>query len=147
MPDLMYREAKSQDWNFVNLLNVNELKQHLNDLWPYQDDKAQFERIKRSKFYQAHSKIISYKNVDIGYISMKNNDNELVIEEFVLWYEDEEDVIAESVIQQLVIEPLTKGSQVVSKARFNDPNILVYERLGFVRYLETDNRVYLRKII
>ncbi|RLV58468.1 hypothetical protein D5018_17100 [Parashewanella curva] len=147
MPDLMYREAKTQDWNFINLLNVNELKEHLNALWPYQNDRDQLSRIKRSKFYQCHSKIITYQDVDIGYISMKNTDTELVIEEFVLWYDDDEDEIATSVIEQLIIEPLTSGAQVISKARLNHPQIEVYERLGFRRYLETENRVYLRKII
>ncbi|MBM7071378.1 hypothetical protein JQC92_04880 [Shewanella sp. 202IG2-18] len=146
MPEIQMRAASNNDWPFVNLLCSKDLKNYLNATWPYQPEKSQFFKLKRSKFLQGRTTVINYDGVDIGVVSIKRGIDEVFIEDISLWFDTDENEIAKIIINDIIENKVEKGCMVKCSLAHNNPLIDVYKGSGFNPDYETDHRVYLRYI-
>ena len=146
MPEIQMREASNSDWPFINLLCTKELKHYLNAMWPYQPKPSQFFKLNQSKFKQGRTTIINYDGIDIGMYSLKHSVNEIEIEKISLWFDTDEQEIANLIIEDIVENKLHKGAVARCSLEHESPLLTVYESYGFKKDYETDHRVYLRLI-
>ncbi len=146
MPEIQMRAAANTDWPFINLLCTKELKNYLNATWPYQPKKSEFYKLKHSKFLQGRTTIINYDGIDIGMFCVKQGIDEVIIEDVNLWFDTDEQEIAQIIISDIVENKLDKGG--VAKCSLPHDSLLmnVYKNVGFSSDFETDHRIYLRFI-
>ena len=144
MPEIQMRAASNNDWPFINLLCTKDLKNYLNAMWPYQPKPSQFFNLKRSKFLQGRTTIINYDGIDIGMYSLKTGIDEVVIEEISLWFDTDEQEIAQLIVEDIIEHKLENGSVAKCSLEHGSSILTVYTNAGFTVDYETDHRIYLR---
>ncbi|MGB0894969.1 MAG: hypothetical protein ACPGUD_11235 [Parashewanella sp.] len=144
MPEIEFRQAANDDWEFISLLLKPELKSYLSSVWPHQKDSNQFFNLKKSHFNLGRTTIISFKGVDIGRIALKETQDTIYIEEIQLWYDTEQLEISQAVIEQMVLERLTLVGQAKCSLHFDNPLNDLMNKLGFSCYYQTEQRNYYR---
>jgi len=139
MEEITLRESTDSDEFFVNNLTKLVMSEYVEKTWHEVKDQEYYYEL--NKFNSLCTKIIQYKGVDIGRISITKNNNVVKLDEIHILPEYQGKKIGSSLIKSLLRDSLVP---VELSVLTNNPAKELYQRLGFEKYGNNDFRWQMR---
>ncbi len=141
---LTFRPAKYDDWELTFELKKDGLKNHVEKIWRW-DEKAQ-RKLHEENFDPKKTEIIQLENNEIGYLTIKECNLELYIENLILGNDFQDKgfgtKIMSSIIQKSKKEKKSIRLRVLKE---NKRARKFYENLGFEKTSESENHDEMKK--
>ena len=144
MTDIQLRQANLNDEEFVNNLTNITIKEYVELTWESEHERRIYYEI--NGFCQENTRIIQYKGIDIGRISVNYEKDKFLIEEIHILPEYQKKGIGRRIIQDILKQASNQNASVELFLLKVNPVKKLYESLGFKVYKESNERFYMRKL-
>lgn len=135
--NISYRQATDNDFDFTFTIKSNSTKQIVEKIWGW-DNAIQMDYHKR-QFNPNRTKIITYENNEVGYISIVETEDTIFIENILIDTVFQGKCIGTKVILDTIKIAVEQKKDIgLQVFKINESAIRLYERLNFETFEQTD---------
>ena len=132
-----YRQAKDNDFDLTFTVKSNCTRQLIEKIWGW-DNALQIDYHQR-QFNPNKTKIIIYKNVEVGYVSIADKYDTILIENILIHTAFQGKGIGTSVILDTIKIAVEQNKNIELQVfKINESATRFYERLNFEKFDQTD---------
>lgn len=136
IPPIDFRQATDADIEFLYAMHVATMKEYVDQTWGWED--AFQESVFRKNYVPAKIRVITFEGKDIGVISLEERDEDVFLRAIEILPSHQNQSIGTRIIQQIIIDTVSKQKPVLLYVLKINPARRLYERLGFSTIEEID---------
>lgn len=142
-----FRPCTLDDIDFLFKLKEQNFKCYIEKNWGWNDDEQKYRLRKDLEEHLEHKRIILLDDKEIGiYVVHITEDGDLFINEISLLKKYQKKGIGTDILNKQLEENKVKGIRTVLQVFKDNPAKMLYEKLGFTVYNETETHYQMEKL-
>jgi len=141
---LNIRNANKSDLELTYRIKRKSIKPYVEKIWGWNE--AYQREIHKADYIASDIKIIEHKQQEIGYLAIKENDNEIYLENLLIEKDFQNSGIGKEVMEN-IIDRANSGKKLIRLQVFkiNFRAQRFYKNFGFIETSETENHIEMKK--
>lgn len=142
-----FRNCTLDDFDFLFELKKQNFKWYVDKIWGWKDEE-QKEKLKQDlQEHLSHKRIILIDNKEVGIYAVHTTENgDLFINEISILKEYQNKGIGRKILEEQLKENQSKGIRTILQVFKDNPAKILYEKLGFKVYGETETHYQMENV-